>query len=133
MQTLTPSLATADTVPPDAPFGVPPWPITITALVDVSHGMARAKGWHEQALNVPEKIALIHSEASEALEDYRTGEMSTHITNGGKPCGFPTELADIVIRVADLAGALGIDLEEAIATKMAYNATRSHRHGGKRA
>jgi NTP pyrophosphatase (non-canonical NTP hydrolase) len=47
--------------------------------------------------------------------------------------GFPSELADIVIRVADLAGALGIDLAEAIRIKLAFNRTRTHRHGGKKA
>jgi NTP pyrophosphatase (non-canonical NTP hydrolase) len=34
------------------------------------------------------------------------------------------ELADAVIRIADLAGALGLDLGGAIAEKMAFNAVR---------
>lgn len=34
------------------------------------------------------------------------------------------ELADAVIRIADLCGHLGIDLEAAIDLKMAYNETR---------
>ncbi len=76
---------------------------------------------------------LIHSEVSEALEDYRTGTMYALRTDKGKPIGFPSELADIVIRVGDLCGYLGIDLESAVAEKMAFNATREHRHGGKRA
>ena len=50
-----------------------------------------------------------------------------------KPEGFPTELADVVIRVGDLAGRLGIDLAAVIGEKMAYNITRPYRHGGKRA
>jgi NTP pyrophosphatase (non-canonical NTP hydrolase) len=41
------------------------------------------------------------------------------------------ELADVVIRIADFCGAMGIDLERQIAAKMAYNETRSYRHGGK--
>jgi len=49
----------------------------------------------------------------------------------GKPVGFPTELADVIIRTLDLASGLGIDIEEAIRIKMDYNATRPHRHGGK--
>ncbi len=50
-----------------------------------------------------------------------------------KPCGIPSELADVAIRLADLAGALGIDLEQAIIEKHRYNRTRAYRHGGKRA
>lgn len=125
--------------------------ITITALVLDAHENSRAKGWWDgvvdPAATIPEKLALIHSEVSEALEDYRAGKMDArYVVRCGqcveilnepvdahdKPIGFPTELADIVIRVADLAGALGIDLEAAVREKIAYNATRPHRHGGKR-
>jgi len=97
---------------------------------------------------VPTKLALIHSEVSEALECYRNGEMLEMVDTGdakphrldadgkcvsaGKPVGLPSELADIVIRVMDLAEALGIDLEGAIERKHAYNVTRPHKHGGKR-
>jgi NTP pyrophosphatase (non-canonical NTP hydrolase) len=49
-----------------------------------------------------------------------------------KPEGIPSELADIVIRVMDCAVEYGIDLEDEITLKMAYNATRPHKHGGKR-
>jgi hypothetical protein len=41
--------------------------------------------------------------------------------------------ADVVIRVFDLAGALGIDIAKCIEGKHAFNATRAQRHGGKRA
>lgn len=47
----------------------------------------------------------------------------------GKPEGVPAELADIVIRVFDMAKAYGIDLADAIEEKMAYNMTRPHKHG----
>jgi hypothetical protein len=46
-----------------------------------------------------------------------------------KPVGFMSELADIVIRVFDLTGALGGDLDAAVRYKMAYNKTRKHKHG----
>lgn len=52
--------------------------------------------------------------------------------NPKKPEGIPSELADIVIRVADLCGFYGIDLEAAIKEKMQYNASRPYKHGGKK-
>jgi hypothetical protein len=49
-----------------------------------------------------------------------------------KPEGIPSELADIVIRVMDICGYYGIDLEAAITEKMEYNRNRPIRHGGKK-
>lgn len=48
-----------------------------------------------------------------------------------KPEGVPTEMADIIIRVLDAACAYGIDIDKAIAEKVAYNRTRPYKHGGK--
>lgn len=43
-----------------------------------------------------------------------------------KPEGFPIELADVILRTLDACHAWGIDIDEAVARKMAYNATRGH-------
>lgn len=125
--------------------------MTLRELVDNAHAMSRSKGWYDgddAVRNVPEMLALIHSEVSEALEAYRVYDMDPRTRpccdlyeHGhrqgcqlvGKPEGFPSELADVIIRIGDLCGYLGIDLEAAVTEKMAYNATRTHRHGGKRA
>jgi NTP pyrophosphatase (non-canonical NTP hydrolase) len=88
------------------------------------------KGFISDKTNVPEKIALIHSELSEALEEWReTGEDKLYICPDGKPEGFSIELADTVIRILDLCDALEIDLAEAIDIKMRYNETREAKHG----
>jgi hypothetical protein len=50
-----------------------------------------------------------------------------------EPHGFPTELADIIIRCLDLFDAYGLDADEVVLEKMRYNLTRAQRHGGKRA
>lgn len=108
--------------------------MNLKELVDNAHAMSRSKGWYDGAdatRNIPEMLALIHSEVSEALEDYRTGAMLADVTVQGKPIGFPSEIADIVIRIGDLCGYLGIDLDAAVIEKMAFNATRPYRHGGK--
>jgi NTP pyrophosphatase (non-canonical NTP hydrolase) len=125
--------------------------LTISKMVHDAHTNAIDKGRYEEPRQFGELIALIHSELSEALEDHRNGKgfkevwyegknsagmplTSAHMLPGlvEKPCGIPSELADVVIRVGDLAGHLGIDLEGAITEKMRYNATRPHRHGGKK-
>lgn len=46
-----------------------------------------------------------------------------------KPEGIPSELADVIIRALDIAAHLDIDIEKAVAEKMAYNRTRPKRHG----
>lgn len=112
---------------------------------DRVHALAVEKGWwsndgdgYDGPTFVPEKLALIHSEVSEALEDYREGRfwMEPAYTQAldsvaGKPHGFAVELADVIIRVLDLAGKLGIDMDRVVREKHEYNATRAHRHGGK--
>lgn len=71
---------------------------------------------------VSQKLTLIHSEISEAMEGHRKGLMDTHLPHRVL---IEVELADAVIRIADLCGALGLNLGMAIAEKMVYNAQRA--------
>lgn len=70
---------------------------------------------------VAQKLCLSHSEVSEAMEGHRKGLMDDKLPH--RPM-IEVELADAVIRICDLAGALGLDLGGAIAEKMAFNAHR---------
>lgn len=100
-------------------------------------------GWHDRynSISKPEavadhvvaKLALIMSEASEALEELRKGRRpdEQYVGQGGKPEGVPSELADIVIRTMDLAFMLDIDLPAVIHSKLEFNKTRGKKHGGK--
>jgi NTP pyrophosphatase (non-canonical NTP hydrolase) len=93
-------------------------------------------------------LCLIHSEVSEALEADREGKYAYGINmnpvNGWvQDCDFKEdyelkakgtfeeELADIMIRVMDLAAYKDIDLESHIKAKMRYNSLREYKHGKK--
>lgn len=87
--------------------------------------IARDSGWHQKDTTHIERIALIHSEVSEALELLRRGKTNEYwYREDGKPEGVPSELADVIIRTVELAAWLCIDLDFAVADKMAYNAKR---------
>lgn len=106
--------------------------MTITEMVAKAHGMAKEKGWWDEDRGIGEAIALMHSELSEALEEARKGHAPNIVyyeKYSDKPEGVGVELADCIIRIADFCGRHDIDLEHIVAKKMAYNATRPHRHG----
>ena len=89
--------------------------------MEAVHETAKQNGWWDGERPVPELLCLVHSEVSEALEAYRKQD----------EVNFNEELADIVIRVFDLAQHFNIDLEKEIMDKDTYNRTRGYRHGGK--
>ena len=70
---------------------------------------------------VAEKLVLIHSEISEAMEAARKSLMDDKLPHRK---GIEVELADAVIRILDLCGAVKLDLAGAIQEKLGYNATR---------
>jgi NTP pyrophosphatase (non-canonical NTP hydrolase) len=88
---------------------------------------ANQKWWHDPATGEPlapnfgEKIALCHSELSEALEGHRKDLMDDKLPHRKM---VEVELTDCLIRVFDMAGYYGFDLEGAYLDKMAYNSIR---------
>lgn len=127
--------------PPPAPrvAVMSPPPTGIREWQRAVYATAASKGFHDgetpATVPVAEKLALIHSEVSEALEAFRDPAVMAHgplhFADNGKPEGITAELADVVIRVMDLAEALGLDLEEAMRVKAAYNSSRPYKHGKK--
>lgn len=70
---------------------------------------------------VAEKLALVHSEVSEALEGHRKSLNDDKLTDRLQ---IEVELADAIIRILDLTGALKLDIGGAIQAKRQYNAIR---------
>lgn len=119
----------------------------INKLAQEIHENAKARGFFETPKNIGEMLCLIHSEVSEALEADRTQhyteanmdvingwvsdeDFKEHFNNEVKN-SFEDELADVMIRVMDLAAFKGIDLEKHIHAKMRFNSLRAYKHGKK--
>jgi hypothetical protein len=87
---------------------------------------SKAGWWQDEdvtnPLIVPAKIALIHSELSEALEGHRKDLQDDHLPEYR---AVTVELADAVIRICDLAGFLELPLAAAILDKLEYNRSRA--------
>lgn len=125
----------------------------ITELCTLAHENAVEKGFYDKPLETGTLLMLIVSELGEALEADRKGRRTSfnyaHVWNewiNDPVCAsekeealkcfkrdikdtFEDELADAVIRIADLAGYLKIDLEAHVKAKMRFNATRERLHG----
>jgi NTP pyrophosphatase (non-canonical NTP hydrolase) len=91
----------------------------------------------DEMIKVPASIVekLIGQDADEeASDDYLEAWNALNDIYGKwilKPRGLDIELADALIRIFDLAGAKGIDLDAALVRKMEYNRGREKMHGGR--
>jgi NTP pyrophosphatase (non-canonical NTP hydrolase) len=120
---------------------------SLNELRDMAFAYAEKQGFHERQMNLGERLMLVVSELSEALEADRKGKRCTGICLISSDTRLPTEvmskefyeahirgtieeeLADAIIRIADIAGICKIDLDWHVAAKMAYNETRPRLHG----
>lgn len=113
--------------------------MTISEMQKTAWETSESKGFHMVDQHPAIRLMLVVSELAEAVEELRKGFKVDKIYNeykdgkiDPKPEGFPIEVADAVIRLADLAECSGFDLEDAIRTKLEFNKTRPFMHGGRR-
>lgn len=123
----------------------------LNTLAKEVHANAHSKGFYDDGagLNTGERLALIHSEVSEALEADRKGhfcnvrnihsvfdslvndeDYKTFFEQRIKNT-YEDEMADIVIRVLDDCALKGIDIDGHVFAKMRYNSLREYKHGKK--
>lgn len=94
------------------------------------HALAQQKGFWPEGKNVGECVALIHSEMSKFLEAFRR-ETVEKDPRCPKFSNMEIELADVVIRILDLAEVLELKVGPAIVAKHKYNLSRPYKHGEK--
>lgn len=120
--------------------------MNLNRLADTIYTANKAKGFWDKERNVGEMLMLIVTELSEAMEAHRGrgntlnkeqfqndffNDYSYFKTSFEKNIKdtFEDEIADSVIRILDLCGGLGIDLDFHVETKLKYNRTRERLHG----
>lgn len=110
----------------------------LNAIARDMHKTAKAKGWWKgKNGDLKGKLLLVHSEVSEAVEEFRAGyplnEVRWELDKHGqwKPEGFAIEVADAIIRLGDICAKHNIDIDRAIDIKRAFNEGRPYLHGGK--
>ena len=81
----------------------------------------KKKGFKTSWKNMPEKLMLVVTELAEAMEAIRKDDGQN----------FNEEIADTFIRLLDICGSVGIDIEDEIKSKMAVNEKRPHKHNKK--
>ena len=78
----------------------------LKTLQKEAHAIAKDHGWWDEERTFGDLIAEVHSKLSKALEAYRSGNIDGHVF------GVASELAYVVIRVADMAEWYGVNMAE---------------------
>jgi NTP pyrophosphatase (non-canonical NTP hydrolase) len=90
--------------------------MSINKLAEQNYDWVERMGWHNKT--VLEALALVASEVGEAINECRGDQPTPELAE---------ELADIVLRVLDIAHWQGIDMEKELKSKMLKNKRRGTR------
>ena len=103
------------------------------------HAGNKQRGFWDGERNVGELLMLVVSELGEAIEAHRKNRFTAPLFSGTEmtPAAFEKhikdtfedEIADSIIRLFDMCGGLGIDIDFHIREKLKYNETRPTKHG----
>ena len=91
----------------------------LSALADAIADWRKRKGFATSRENVNDKLLLLHSEISEAVEALRKDDEQN----------FAEELADVLMRLLDITSSLDIDISREVYAKMIANEARPIKHG----
>lgn len=109
---------------------------TLNEIADAVHFLAWNKGWHSTDESedgfIERACNNLHDEISELHDAWRKNKLHTQCDKDIELTCIEEEFADIIIRALDNCRRLGVDIQNAIEKKHAYNKTRPWRHGGKR-
>lgn len=98
-----------------------------------------SKGFDPTLETIDRYLLLVVSEIVEGQEELRDGRAPNEVyyedNNPGragqlrKPCGFPSEMADALIRILDICAKFNIDIDAIVQEKLAFNRSRPPKHG----
>ena len=95
--------------------------LTLDELTEQMHTFVRSKGWYKadtKRPQTPRNLSIsLALEAAEILEHFQWNESFNKDA-------LSEELADVALYLLQLASVSGIDLQQAILDKLAFNATR---------
>lgn len=93
--------------------------LTLNEMSELCHSIAKSKGFWDEERNIGEALMLVVTELAEGMEAHRKQDDEN----------FREEIADTFIRLFDLCGGLGIDIDIEIMKKCDKNKTRPYKHG----
>lgn len=117
----------------------------LNELAKVIHEANKEKGLWDKPINVGEMLMLVTSELGEAMDAHQKGnfaDRAAYISEArfdnfkenfelNIKNSFEDEIADSIIRLLDMAGGLGINIDFHVHEKIKYNKIRPRLHGKK--